>query len=159
LTRLSGARGGIDGARTDESGCLFGGPDKAGRLMRALACALLVLAFAACSSTVAPRVDPHIVVVDRFGTPIEGALVRPEPEDVKEATLLQNETKPEVRARVSNAQGMIRADLEDYYWETDNCYHFRVHREGFEDFEIAVAKDLMPPVYRIELRDRVEPAK
>jgi hypothetical protein len=127
--------------------------------MRALACALLALALSACGSISKPGLDTRVIVVDRFGTPVQGALVRPEPEDTQEATLLQNETKPEILARVSNAQGMIRADLEDYYWDSDKCYHFHVHRPGFEDFDVAVSKDLMPPVYRIELRDRAEPAK
>jgi hypothetical protein len=125
--------------------------------MRILLSIALAALLCSCGSLLAPKVNPRILIVDRSGNPVAGAVVRPENEDARDTR--ETLTDYEIAARTSDAQGMIRASLEDYYWDSDSCYHFRIHRYGFEDFEIAVSKDLMPPVLKIELRDRSGPAR
>jgi hypothetical protein len=122
--------------------------------MRLLASGLLVLALAACN-TISPKANSRLVVVDRSGTPIAGAVVEPVPDDLRAAATIENLSKYELKNWTTDAEGMIHNDLEEYYWDADSCYHFHVHRAGYEDFDISVSKELMPATYRIELRDRV----
>ena len=121
--------------------------------MRPLLGAFLLFALAACDSF-STRPNGRVVVVDHSGTPVEGALVQPVPQDVADANQIASQAKFEAENWTTNAQGMIHADLEGFYWDSDSCYHFHVHRVGYEDFDIAISKELMPAVYRIELKDR-----
>ena len=127
--------------------------------MRILISIALAAILSACGVLPSSKVNPRVEVVDRSGAPVQGAIVRPEPEDPRDAETPTRELKSDLAERTTDAQGRIRADLEDYFWGTDSCYHFRVHRDGFEDFEISVSRDLMPAVFRIELRDAAEPSR
>jgi hypothetical protein len=125
--------------------------------MRTLLSVTLAALLSSCNLGAPSKDNPRIVVVDHSGNPVSGAVVLPENEDARDSR--ENLTEYEIAARTSDAAGMIRASLDDYYWESDSCYHFRVRRAGFESFEIAVSKELMPPVLRIELRERSAPAR
>jgi hypothetical protein len=120
--------------------------------MRILLSIALAALLCSCGALSAPKANPRILIVDRSGYPVAGAVVRPENEDAKDTR--ETLTDFEIAARTSNAQGMIHTGLEDYFWDSDSCYHFRIHRDGFEDFELAVSKELLPPVLKIELRER-----
>lgn len=125
--------------------------------MRTLLSVALAALLSSCSLVTPPKVNPRIVVVDHFGNPVAGAAVLPENEDSKDTR--ENLTEYEIANRTSNAAGMIHASFDDYFWDSDSCYHFRVRRAGFEDLEIAVSKELLPPVLKIELRERSAPAR
>ncbi len=125
--------------------------------MRILLSVALAALLSSCGIVSPPQANPRIVVVDHFGNPVAGAVVRPENEDSKDNR--EKLTDWEIAACTSNDQGMIQANLEDYYWDSDSCYPIRVHRDGYEDFELAVSRELLPLVLKIELRDRYEPAK
>ena len=125
--------------------------------MRILLSIALAALLSSCGILSPAQVNPRIVVVDRSGNPVAGAVVLPENEDAKDTR--ETLTDFEIAARTSNAQGMIHTGLEDYFWDSDSCYHFRVHRDGFEDSEIAVSKELLPAVLKIELRERSGPAR
>ena len=120
------------------------------RSMRVLLPLALAALASACSTTDEAKPEGRIMVVDARGAPIQGALLMPEEEfqDVDRTRL----TKEERDARLSDAQGSIHAELDDFFWQGDGCYHFRIHREGFEDVDMAVSRDLYPPVLRIELK-------
>jgi hypothetical protein len=44
--------------------------------------------------------------------------------------------------------------MDDCLWPSDDCYHFRVHRSGYEDSTISVSKDLFPPMLKVELTEK-----
>jgi hypothetical protein len=117
----------------------------------------MVLA-SACASEPSANPGGRIQLVDGLGVPVQGAVVSPEEGDFK-MTRQTNWSKDEIAARVSDSQGMVRADLEQYYWESDGCYHFRVLRTGFEDFAMTVSKDLFPPVLKVNLESDAQRAK
>jgi hypothetical protein len=52
---------------------------------------------------------------------------------------------------ISDAQGLVHADLDQYLWESDGCYHFRVRRGGYKNIEMSVSRDLFPQVLKISL--------
>lgn len=122
--------------------------------MRFFLGAFLLVALAGCNSF-SSKPNTRLVVVDHSGAPVAGAVIEPVPEDSKAATLIESQAQFEKDKWTTGPDGMIHNDLEEYYWDSDSCYHFHVHRLGYEDFDITVSKDLMPPIYRIELRDRV----
>ena len=101
-----------------------------------------------------------MVVVDALGAPVQGAFLYLVAEDENPSAKPEHFTLAELKARTSDAQGMIRAELDDFLWESDHCYHFRVRRSGFEDVTMSVSRDLFPPVLRIEMKRLVrEPGK
>ena len=125
------------------------------RVRSAAIAALLALA-SACSSPPKDNAGGRIMVVDAHGAPLPGAFLAVVPEAENPSARPQAYTTAELRAHTSDAQGMIRVDLDDYLWDSDHNYHFRVRRQGYEDETLSVSTDLFPPVLRIELR-RVEP--
>jgi hypothetical protein len=110
------------------------------------------LLFSACGSM--SGLDPRgqILVVDAAGAPLAGAVVLP---DAEYDTPLPPYTASELKDRSTNANGTILIYLDDYYWASDSCYHFRVRRAGYEDETMAVSKDLFPAVLKIDMRPRV----
>jgi hypothetical protein len=126
--------------------------------IRVVALAGWMVLASACAS--APSANPHgrIMLVDGLGAPVQGAVVLPEEGDLK-TTRQTNWSKDEIAARVSDSQGMVRADLEQYYWDSDGCYHFRVLRTGFEDFAMTVSKDLFPSVLKVNLEPESQRTK
>ena len=119
------------------------------RLSSLVPLALAALA-SACTSAPSPKAAGRITLVDVSGAPIQGALVMPEVEYQNSAP--RRDTQDEFEARVSDVNGVVRAPLEDYFWESDACYHFRIHKDGFEDVTMAVSRDLYPSELRIDLR-------
>jgi hypothetical protein len=108
----------------------------------------------ACGSMSESDPRGQILVVDGAGTPLNGAVVLPDPEYPSSAP--PNYTESELKKDHStNAQGLILVYLDDFYWNTDGCYHIRVHRSGYEDETMAVSKDLFPAVLKIDMRPRV----
>jgi hypothetical protein len=91
----------------------------------------------------------QVLLVDARGTPVQGAFVLPEYENPLSAP--QKYDDDEIKAHTSDEQGSVLVMLDDYYWDSDHCYHFRVRRNGFEDVTMAVSKDLYPAVLKIEL--------
>jgi hypothetical protein len=120
-----------------------------GRIRLLVSMGLLVLA-SACASAPGAKAGGRILVVDGLGVPVQGAVVLPEEGDLKPTRQI-NWTSEDIAARVSDSQGIVRADLEQYYWDSDGCYHFRVLRVGFEDFAMTVSKELFPPVLKVTL--------
>ncbi|HEY1793101.1 MAG TPA: hypothetical protein VGG34_09300 [Opitutaceae bacterium] len=109
------------------------------------AAACLVLAGCAGKETVP---DHRILVVDTAGTPLEGAVVYPDSDDSSSQTPRYAENHS------TDKQGLLVPDLEEFYWDSDGCYHFRVRSPGYEEETVAVSRDLFPFIYRIELRPR-----
>ena len=122
----------------------------------AQACAILSLIAAAlvsaCSSTSGAAEGGRVAVVDALGAPVQGAFLYAVAEDESPSARPEHFTSAELKARTSDAQGMIRAELDDFLRESDHCYHFRVRRSGFEDVTMSVSRDLFPPVLRIEMK-------
>jgi hypothetical protein len=128
-----------------------------GRIRVPALIAWMVLA-SACASGPGAKTGGRILLVDGLGVPVQGAVVLPEEGDLKPTRQI-NWPKDEIEARVSDSQGVVRADLEQYYWDSDGCYHFRVLRAGFEDFAMTVSKDLFPPVLKVTLEADTQKAK
>jgi hypothetical protein len=120
--------------------------------MRALFCAALVALVSACSSEPSASAGTRILVVDGSGAPIRGAFLVLLPEVEDPSSRLPKYTSAELGELTSDQQGMIHAELDDCLWDSDRCYHFRIRRGGFEDVEMTVSRDLMPPVLRIEMK-------
>jgi hypothetical protein len=125
--------------------------------MRFILGLFLSLVLAGCG-TINPKINSRVIVVDRNGNPVQGIVVEPEPQDAKDSAYFESRAPYDTKNWMTDAQGEFHTDLEDYYWESDSCYHFHVHHYGYEDFEISVAKDLMPPLYKIVLRDSARPS-
>lgn len=89
-------------------------------------------------------------MIDPSGAPIQGAILIPESENSSAAPSRYD--RDEIMSRVSDAQGGLSAMLDLCLWASDGCYHFRIHRAGYEDAAMVVSKDLFPPVLRIVLR-------
>jgi len=119
------------------------------KMHRLLFAALAVL-MSACSSMREEKPVARIIVVNEQGLPLQGAVIMPETEEHHSAEV-RKLTVEEVQARTSDAQGLVYADLELYFWDSDGCYHVRVHRSGFRDETMAVSKDLFPPLLRITM--------
>jgi hypothetical protein len=97
------------------------------------------------------------MVVDMHGAPIQGAVLVPEEEYTSNTS--PGYSDKELEALASNAKGIISFHLDDCLWDSDGCYHFRIHRPGFEDVAMSVSKDLFPPVLRIELKAKAPASK
>lgn len=105
---------------------------------------------AACASGPDKARVAHIMVVDARGAPIPGALVMPELEDDRRADP-RKPTSEDLAERTSDAQGIIHADMRLYYWGSDDCFHFVVTREGYEDATFSVSRELFPPMLKIRM--------
>jgi len=110
----------------------------------------MILGAAGCASAPAVKTTGRILIVDEAGAPVQGALVLPEDEEGRGARHVVW-TRNEIADRVSDSQGLVQADLDQYYWESDDCYHLRVATTGFEDVAMTVSKDLFPAVLKISL--------
>ena len=110
------------------------------------------LLFSACGSMSGSDPKGQVLVVDGAGAPLAGAVVLP---DAEYESSLPPYTASDLKERSTNAQGTVVVYLDDYYWASDSCYHFRVRREGFEDETMAVSKELLPSVLKIDMRPRV----
>jgi hypothetical protein len=119
----------------------------------ALVPVILVMLLSACGSFSGADSKGHILVVDARGAPIPGALVLPE--DESQSGSPHHYTDSEIYGRATDAQGNLRIDLDDYYWPSDGCYHFRVMRRGYEDETMSVSKDLFPALLKVDMRPRV----
>lgn len=120
--------------------------------MRLLAAVVLLSLIAGCNS--APTDDElgRVLVVDRHGTPLQNAVLTPDPESAPAVPRVYDDA--EIKERASDAKGVFHVDMDDCIWNSDGCYHFRIHRAGFEDSTMAVSKDLFPPMLRIEMREK-----
>ena len=121
----------------------------------AAACAAALALATACSAPTGDNAGGRIMVVDARGAPLAGAFLSFMPEEENPSARPTQYTTREIREHTSDAQGMIRVDLEDCLWDSDHSYHFRVRRGGYEDVTMSVSMDLCPPVLRVEMR-RVE---
>jgi len=121
-------------------------------VLHVLAAVIASALASACSST--PGEDPrsHVMVVDTLGVPVQGAFLILVPENENPSARPATYTRAELKAQTSDAQGMIRADLDDCLWESDHSFHFRIRARGFENLEMTVSKDLFPPLLRVEMR-------
>src|ERR1039458_6130413 len=111
--------------------------------------AFLALA-TACTSTDTAKAVGRIMLVNGLGNPIPGAIVVPEEQENPRA-MARRVSDEDKQAWISDEQGIVHADLEQCFSESDGCYHFRIHRGGFEDVTMAVSRDLFPPLLRINL--------
>src|ERR1019366_9932365 len=108
--------------------------------MRAFISIALVVLISACVSTRGAKAAARIMLVDGSGAPIQGAVVLPEDPEYPGARR-GNLSDAEEQARISDSQGLVHAELDQYFWDSDSCYHFRIHRAGFEDATMTVSKD------------------
>lgn len=114
-----------------------------------VAVGLMVFAAGCASSPPVARAG-HIMVVDARGAPIKGAFVAPEMEDDRR-TDPRKPTNEELAERVSDAAGVVQADLRLYYWASDDCFHFVITKEGYEDSTFSVSRELFPSMLKIRL--------
>jgi hypothetical protein len=120
--------------------------------MRVLISITLLLIVSACGSISASKEPGRVVIVDRHGAPIQNGVLTPDEENPGPVPHVYD--KYELEERASDAQGEFHVDLDDCIWTSDGCYHFRIHRAGFDDFTMAVSKDLFPPVLRITMVEK-----
>ncbi|HZZ18027.1 MAG TPA: hypothetical protein VFE25_01595 [Opitutaceae bacterium] len=120
--------------------------------MRLLTALLLVCLVASCKSV--PTADElgRVRVVNRHGDPIQYAVLTPDLENTPPAPHAYDDD--EIKQRSSDANGVFHIDMDDCIWESDQNYHFRIHRAGYDDFTMAVSKDLFPPMLKVELREK-----
>lgn len=115
------------------------------RIPRVLVIFALSAMVSACGILGGPPPSGRILVTTESGAPIAGAKLVPD-EDPQ-----PGQTRPYDDSPKTNAQGMVTVYLEDFYWDTDSCYHFRVRRAGYDDVTMAVSKDLMPALLKIKM--------
>ena len=118
--------------------------------MRAFISILLVLMVSACASTHDEKAAARIIVVDQSGAPIQGAVVLPDDQELP-GSHREYISEAEKQARISDPQGLVYAELDQYFWDSDSCYHFRVRRASYEDATMTVSKDLFPALLRISM--------
>jgi hypothetical protein len=118
--------------------------------MRTIILVAAISLLSACNSSPEMQEVPLVIVVDARGAPIKGALVMPESED-EGMTNADKLSSSEFDRRTSDARGLVRADLRAYYWPSDGCYHFAATKQGYEDAEVSVSKDLFPSPLRIKM--------
>ncbi len=112
----------------------------------------LALLVSACGSLSSGELRGQILVVDAQGAPLNAALVVPDPEfPPAEAPRFSDS---EIKERSTDAQGMVSVYLDDFFWNSDGCYHIRVRRVGYEDETLAVSRDLFPAVLKIDMRPK-----
>ena len=109
--------------------------------------ALLALG-AGCGSVSSAELNGHILVVDTSGAPLRGAVIFP---DYEYSSSQRQYSREDVEAFSTNAQGTIDINLDDFLWDTDGCYHFRVQRAGYETDTMSVSKDLLPPLLKVTM--------
>jgi hypothetical protein len=117
----------------------------------ALALGLMVVLAPGCSSMHAEKPPGRILLVDGRGMPVQGGVVLPDDAEANAKTSRQLQNDAEDLGWISDTQGLVHADLDQYLWDSDGCYHFRVRRGGYKDVEMSVSKDLFPPVLKIPL--------
>jgi hypothetical protein len=98
----------------------------------------------------------QILVVDAAGAPLPGAVVLPDAEYPSAEP--PRYTDSELKDHATNSEGLVLVYLDDFYWNSDSCYHFRVRRGGYEDEEMTVSRDLFPAVLKIDMRPRLPAA-
>jgi hypothetical protein len=111
----------------------------------------LFVLMSACSSAPTAKPAGRILLVDAHGVPVQGALVL---QEYDEESRYNRPIEPPVDdrdPRISDAEGIVHADLAQYLWDSDGCYHFQVQRRGFEDFALTVSRELFPAVLTITL--------
>jgi hypothetical protein len=118
--------------------------------MRFLILLGLVVLVSSCSSGPAPARVAHIMVTDARGAPLSGALLQPEVEDERFGDNRSPDPQ-ELAERTSDSQGLIYADLQPFYWASDDCIHFVVKRQGYGDASFSVSRDLFPPLIKIRM--------
>jgi hypothetical protein len=112
--------------------------------------AAFLIGLSACSVFATKPVN-QILVVDENGAPVAGALLLPE--DEEQHSVAVSEGREEDYAQTSGPDGMIAAKLDEFL-RSDDCYHFRIHKAGYEDTTTSVSKDLIPALLKVELRPR-----
>ena len=123
--------------------------------MRTLISIVLAALIAACASTRGAKAPARIMLVDESGSPVQGAVVLPEDSGYPGARR-EHLSEAEEQARISDPQGLVYAELDQYCWDSDSCYHFRIRRANYEDATMTVSKDLFPPVLRISLDANIQ---
>jgi len=118
----------------------------------------LAVLISACSSAPGEEAAGRIMLVDGLGAPVQGAVVLPEEEELS-GNVPRVWSRADNLDRTSDSRGIVRADLQQYFWDSDSCYHFRIQRTGFEDVTMSVSKELFPPVLRINLEAGPERTK
>jgi hypothetical protein len=122
------------------------------RNLRLLVTTGLLLLLAACGTFSTPTGPGIVVIVDRHGTPLQNGVLVPDYEGAQE--IPHTYDKYELAQRASDAKGVFHVDLDDCYWNSDDCYHFKIYRTGFENCSMTVSKDLFPPVLKITLVEK-----
>jgi hypothetical protein len=112
---------------------------------------IVLCGLCACSVLGDPKTSSRILVVDERGAVVPDALLLPE-EEGHDPSSLQGDREEDYAPR-SGQDGVITTNLDEYL-RSDDCYHFRIHKRGYEDTASTVSRDLMPPVLKVELRSR-----
>jgi hypothetical protein len=124
-------------------------------MIRAVAAACLLAMAAGCGSLSVPEPAGRILVVDGSGAPLQGAVIFP---DYEYSSSQKTYTREDIDALSSDAQGVIHADLDDYLWDKDGCYHFVIRRAGYDAATMSVSKDLLPPVLKVVMVPKSSPS-
>jgi hypothetical protein len=125
------------------------------RITKILSLCAAACALTACSYFGTPRSKNQILVLDENGRPVADAILLAE--DDSHGSGYRNTTQEEDFAPRSGPDGVITADLDEYLWSSDDCYHFSIHKRGFEDTATTVSRELIPQVLKVELRSRAWP--
>jgi hypothetical protein len=120
--------------------------------MRLLTSLLLLCLVASCKSVPTPDEIGRVKAVNRHGDPIPLAVLTPDFENPPVVPHVYDDD--ELKQRASDANGVFHIDMDDCLWASDQNYHFRIHRAGYEDSVISVSKDLFPPMLKVELREK-----
>ncbi|HEY5228686.1 MAG TPA: hypothetical protein VIJ19_09100 [Opitutaceae bacterium] len=120
--------------------------------MRLFLAVILLSLVAGCKSTPTEDQLGRVMVVDRHGNPLQNAVLTPDPENPPVVPRVFDDE--EIKERASDAKGVFHVDMDDCIWGSDGCYHFRIHRAGFEDSTMTVSKDLFPPMLKVEMREK-----
>jgi hypothetical protein len=123
-------------------------PLVAARPFLGVAAAALLMLSPGCGSVSAPDAGPRVLVVDNSGAPIAKAIIYP---DYEYSSSQRTYTKEVLEELASDAQGFVHADLDDFLWDKDGCYHFVIRKAGYEDATMSVSKELAPPVLKVVL--------
>ncbi|HEY1848241.1 MAG TPA: hypothetical protein VGG37_03490 [Opitutaceae bacterium] len=124
---------------------------------RRLLIALLAgMALSSCRS-VSSESLPRILVVDPSGAPIAGAVLYPDYE--YSSSPQRDYSRADLEAHSSGPQGVISVDLENYLWDADGCYHFRIRKAGYDDETVSISKDLFTGKLRVDMKPRTPDGK
>jgi hypothetical protein len=119
-------------------------------MMRPFLAVLLVALLCACSTAPTPDELGRVMIVDARGVPLQNGVLTPDLEHPPVVSHVYDDD--ELKDRASDAHGVFHIDMDDCIWESDECYHFRIHLAGYDDAAMVVSRDLFPPMLKVVMQ-------